>query len=152
MAIIWSETASRCSIHPSSWWYSYRPIVDQFHDVILYCSGVRRWTDRLLHAMLNPIKPLETEGTCCHICCHWKEVLLKYSRYLFRHHYLLRVNFTLEEMAPAIPAYTHFRACLQNRYMVSGEEVEVEAELVDLSQVPQCFDYYRVKELVCVKL
>ena len=54
-------------------------------------------------------------------------------------------------MAPAVPAYKHFRECLDHQYMICGDSVKVEAELVDLSEVPQCFNYDRVKEMVGVE-
>lgn len=61
---------------------------------------------------------------------------------------LSRVNFTLEEMAPAVPAYKHFRACLKKMYMVCEDVMKIEAEQIDLSQVPRCLHYDRVKEMV----
>ena len=61
---------------------------------------------------------------------------------------LFRVNFTLEELAPAISAYKHFRMCLHNEYQISGHVIKLEAEAIDLSDIPQCSHYERVKEMV----
>ena len=65
----------------------------------------------------------------------------------------LRINFTLEEMAPAIPAYKYFRECLTKQYYTDyGDSIHFEAEPLDLSKIPQCFDYNRVKEMVSMHI
>lgn len=53
-------------------------------------------------------------------------------------------------MAPAVPAYQYFRSCLKNSYCVDdGTCVSIDAELVEVEKIPQCFTgYNRVKEMV----
>ena len=52
-------------------------------------------------------------------------------------------------MAPVASAYKHFRECLEKEYtMESGDSVCFQSQLVDLNEVPQCFLYDRVKEMV----
>ena len=53
-------------------------------------------------------------------------------------------------MAPAVPAYSYFIACLEKAYYTkSGDCVRIEATRVDLSEIPQHLDYDRPKEIVC---
>ena len=64
------------------------------------------------------------------------------------HFVFSRINFTLEDMAPAVPAYRHFRACLDHVYTVCGDTVKVYAEAINLSNIPRYFEYDRVNEMV----
>ena len=63
-----------------------------------------------------------------------------------------RINFTLEALAPAVPAYNYFRSCLKKEYHTeSGCLVQVEATQLDLSAIPQYMNYERVNEIVSEK-
>ena len=61
---------------------------------------------------------------------------------------LCRVNFTLEELAPAVPAYSYFRKCLDKSYKFNGKCFSFEATQLETDDISLCSSYYRVKEMV----
>ena len=58
-----------------------------------------------------------------------------------------RINFTLEDLAPASPTYKHFRQCLKKQYPFGKGTMEFSATQLS-TDFPQYFQYERTKELV----
>lgn len=69
--------------------------------------------------------------------------------------YDCRLNFSLEDLAVVNPYYKHFKSCLNSSYPTtnkgSGELLTFKTEQI-LTNFPQCSNYDRVKELVCINI
>lgn len=59
-----------------------------------------------------------------------------------------RINFTLEDLAPASPAYEFFRQCLDMTYTTDSARVKFEIQQVPLSYIAKFSDYERNQEMV----
>ena len=59
-----------------------------------------------------------------------------------------RINFTLEDMAPASPAYQYFRHCLSREYTDNLGRKLIFLPRQLSADFPQSFDYERVEQLV----
>ena len=58
-----------------------------------------------------------------------------------------RINFTLEDLAPAAPSYKYFQQCLVKPYPYSGGIMRFSAKQLP-TDFPQSVHYERVEELV----
>ena len=58
-----------------------------------------------------------------------------------------RINFTVEDLAPASPAYEYFRSCMEKDYPSEGGKLQFAVQQLS-TDFPQYFHYERVKELV----
>jgi len=74
--------------------------------------------------------------------------IVPFSKYSQTYCYFYRVTFTLEELAPAVPAYTYFRSCLVKINQSHKKQFSFEASQVSTSDLPRCSCYERVKEMV----
>ena len=59
-----------------------------------------------------------------------------------------RINFTLEHLAPASPAYDFFRQCLNMTYTAESTKIRFELQPISMSSILRYSDYERMKELV----
>lgn len=53
----------------------------------------------------------------------------------------------MEDLAPACPAYSHFRECLSKDYTDGTASLKFKIKQVPTDFIP-CFDYDRIKEMV----
>ena len=58
-----------------------------------------------------------------------------------------RINFTLDDLATASPAYKHFRRSMDKEYLSKSGKLQFSVEQSS-TDFPQYFHYERVKELV----
>ena len=66
---------------------------------------------------------------------------------VIRFHAHFRINFTLEDLAPACPAYSYFRKCLSKEYTNGTAALKFSVKQLPTDFIP-CFDYDRIKEMV----
>ena len=61
-----------------------------------------------------------------------------------------RINFTLDDLAPASPAHSYFCSCIHQNYKnpETGTVIRINGTKQPI-RFPQYFNYDRIKELVC---